>query len=130
MFFVFSFSGMMYFYNVDEELKEEKNPERIATILYKKPVITKSISKTPDQKKKIQKTEPKKEVKKPPTKEEPKKVAVEKKPDKPRPVKKPEPKVGTRTSKNTKRARKASPRVAKTEVKKLHKSKKAISSYY
>ena len=38
---------------MDEELKEEKNPERVATILYKRPVLSKSVSKTKNKNKKV-----------------------------------------------------------------------------
>lgn len=41
------------FFEVDDELDKEKDPERIATILYKKPAVTKAIAKTNKKKKQI-----------------------------------------------------------------------------
>ena len=57
--FVFSFLGVMSFYSVDKEKEEEKAPERIATILYKRKIkktIPKSVDSTPKEKKILQKS--------------------------------------------------------------------------
>lgn len=63
------------FYQVDKEKEKEKAPERIATILYKRPLKVskeKAVEKTKEAPKKVQKAPPKKVVKKQPPK--PKKV--------------------------------------------------------
>lgn len=55
------------FYEVDEELKKEKDPERIATILYKQKITVsknKQVEKTPKKKPQKQKSKKKKVVKK------------------------------------------------------------------
>lgn len=69
--------GLTFFYEVDEEMKKEKDPERIATILYKQPLI---ITKN----KTVEKTK-----KAPPKKQTTKKKTVVKK-DKPKKTSKPQ----------------------------------------
>ncbi|MCO4755787.1 MAG: FHA domain-containing protein [Bacteriovoracaceae bacterium] len=87
--------GLAFFYDVDEEMKKEKDPERIATILYKQPlVITKN--------KTVEKTK-----KAPPKKQKtPKKTVVKKsKPKKPaQPQKKPETKKVAKKDPGSKKA--------------------------
>ncbi len=59
--------GLSFFYEVDEEMKKEKDPERIATILYKQPLIitkNKTVEKTKKAPPKKQKAKKKTVVKK------------------------------------------------------------------
>lgn len=75
--------GLSFFFEVDEEMKKEKNPERIATILYKQPLVVsknKTIEKTekapPEKQKTVQKNvaenKPKKPTPAPKVSEQPK----------------------------------------------------------
>lgn len=85
------------FYNVDEEMKKEKDPERIATILYKQQLTiskSKAVEKTKKAPPKKQKTPEKTAVKKPskPKVSEPKKQPEAKKTAKADPGKKSAPK--------------------------------------
>ena len=84
-FLVLPLAAIGLFYNVDEEMKKEKDPERIATILYKQPL-------TVSKKKTVVKTK-----KAPPKKQKaPEKTAV-KKPSKPK-VSKPQQKPKSKTA--------------------------------
>ena len=94
------------FYNVDEEMKKEKDPERIATILYKQPL---KINKN----KAVEKTE-----KKPPREQKTPKKVAQKKPEKPKvsePQKQPEAKQVAKSDPGSKTAPK------KQQVKKVDK---------
>lgn len=107
--FVFLTIGVFGFFPVDKEQIKEKNPDRIATILYKKPAVTKAIAKTEDQnKEKIQKAQEQKPVEKSAESQEKQEVEVKKEAPKVKAV-------GEKTEK-TERPKKAKPKVAKVEA--------------
>jgi pSer/pThr/pTyr-binding forkhead associated (FHA) protein len=109
MLFIFLNIGVFGLFPVDEEKLEEKNPDRIATILYQKPAVTKAIAKTEDQNKEI--------IQKAPTQKTAEKSAepMEQSQEE---VKKEAPKVEAVGEKTevTERPKKAEPKAAKTEV--------------
>lgn len=99
-------------FEVDEELEQEKVPERIATILYQtRPVVS---PKPP-----IEKTEtaPKEVVQKSPQQEKPQPKQAEKKPDRQTPKEATQEKAGSKTAKETAPARKAEANQAQVEKK-------------
>ena len=100
--------GLTFFYEVDEEMKKEKDPERIATILYKQPLI---ITKN----KTVEKTK-----KAPPKKQTTKKKTVVKK-DKPKKTSKPQQKPEAKKVANKDPGSKAAPK--KQVVKKVKRPK-------
>ncbi|MEX1099511.1 MAG: FHA domain-containing protein, partial [Bacteriovoracaceae bacterium] len=101
------------FYNVDEEMKKEKDPERIATILYKQPL-------TINKNKAVEKTK-----KAPPKKQKtPKKTAV-KKPEKPKETTKPQEKPKAQKTAKTDPGKKSAPK--KQPVKKAAKPRPKTS---
>lgn len=98
--FVFLPLAALNFFHVDEELDKEKDPERIATILYKQ-VLKKKLTKAVEKEK-----TPKKERKK-----EPKKVAVKK----PQPSKSSASQKNSNTSNNKKTGSKSAKKVVQTK---------------
>ena len=116
---VFLFLGFISFLEIDPERKKEKDPERIATVLYKKrkfrvkkPAITKQLP--PDK----TKNAPKKVAQKSPSQKK-----VQKKPT-PKPVKKVAKKAGKKIS-QPQRAKKALPKKGPTNtIKKVTASKR------
>lgn len=99
-------------FEVDEELEQEKVPERIATILYQtRPVVS---PKPP-----IEKTEtaPKEVVQKSPQQQKPQPKPAEKKPDRETPKETTAQKAGSKTAKETAPAKKAQANQAQVERK-------------
>ncbi len=113
LFLVLSFLVPFSLFEVNEEVEEEKAPERIATILYKRKLTlskSKAIDKTKDAPKKVQKS-PKLTKSKP--KDKPKEKKITKKVEKPKAVKN----KGVKTAKKSGKVRKASPNKGPRNVK-------------
>ncbi|MBT6326621.1 MAG: AgmX/PglI C-terminal domain-containing protein, partial [Bdellovibrionales bacterium] len=112
-------------FEVDNELEKEKAPERIATILYKKPAVTKAVAKTKKRNKKIvQKSSKKKnQVSKKSKKASKIKTRVNKKKTKAK-VKV----AGLKSSNKIKKVKKATPRKGKINKKLQVVRKKSKSS--